>query len=211
MLRVVTLPYCRVAMLAPWDEPAHRRFVAIRCRDGFHHLLGRQVVDEFATLSSPVFLGPAALAGKLYDAGLSLAHRRDPELPVDLGWPPLVVGLEAPMPPLPPDWEAELLAAVARPASAEEVHGGDRRWRASVGEHAVERVDFGEATLWATDLPLLPKQLGLLCEVARRPFALAVGVAQSLERRPDGTPQTVVTVGEARLRELLAAAGEMGP
>jgi hypothetical protein len=199
------MPFCRVAMVAPWDEGPRRRFVAYRCGRGFRTLLGHAVIDEFATLSSPVFLGPAALAGKLYDAGITLAHRRDPEMALDLGWPPLVVGLDEPAPELPGDWQESLLAALAG-SGGEAAAGAQRR---EVGPHRLERLDVGAATLWATDAPLVPSQLGRLCEVAPGPFALAVNVGQAVERMPAGRPMTVSVAGEAQVEALLAAAREM--
>ncbi len=212
MLRLITLPFCRVVMLAPWNEPPRRRFVAYRCRNAFRRLLGHAVIDEFATLSSPVLLGPAALAGKLYDAGLSLAHRRDPEMAVDLGWPPLVVGLDEPAPALPTRWQDLLLEALASPVLESELTaGGDRRERRTLGLNWLERVDVGDATLWITDVGLLPKQLGRLCEVSARPFSLAVTLSQPVARLPAGRSATFTVAGEERLQRLLAAAGEMGP
>jgi hypothetical protein len=193
-------------MVAPWDEPPRRRFVAYRCRGGFRTLLGHAVIDELATLSSPIFFGPARLAGKLYDAGLTLAHRRDPEMAVDLGWPPLVVGLDEPAPELPGDWQAQLLAALERPAVVGEPGAGARH---ELSGHWLQRLDVGAATLWVTDAPLLPKQLGRLCEVSSAPLTLAVGVGTVLERRPAGEPAPVAAAGEAGLQELLAVAREM--
>lgn len=209
MLRLVALPFCRVAMMAPWNEPAARRFAAYRCRDGFPRLLGHPVIDEFATLSSPV-LGPSALAGKLYNAGLSLGHRRDPEMGLDLGWPPLVVGLgRVPAPELPADWEEQLLAALAAaPGDGEPLAAADAFGRRQVGDWRLERVACGEAVLWATDAPLLPKQLGRLCEVSAEPFSCAVNT-RPLLRPADPALHTIAAVSERRLDELLAAAREL--
>ncbi|MDH3525748.1 MAG: hypothetical protein OES32_19430 [Acidobacteriota bacterium] len=211
MLRIVRLPYCRVAMAAPWDEPPARRFAAYRCRDGFRRLLGHPVVDEFATLSAPVILGPSALAGRLYDAGLTLAHRRDPEMAIDRGWPPLVVGLPGvgPAPELPADWQEALLAALAAPAGGDEpLAAADGFARRRVGAYGLERVRVGEAVLWATDAPLLPKQLGRLCEASAAPFTLALSTRR-LARLAAGAVREIEALSEARLVELLAAAGEI--
>jgi hypothetical protein len=213
----VALPFCRVAMVAPWNEPAARRFVAYRCRDGFPRLLGHPVIDEFATLSTPIFLGPRALAGKLYNAGISLGHRRDPEMGIDLGWPPLVVGLAsgpAPDPQadwLPTDWEARLLdALMTAPAEGEPLAAADTFARRQVGDAKLERAVCGEAVLWATDAPLLPKQLGRLCEVSRQPLAVALNT-RPLRGESGHLPHEVEVVSERRLAELLAAARELEP
>ena len=118
--RLVTLPFCRVVMLGEWDEPPRRRFAAYRCRGLPPRVLGHAVIDEFATLSSPVFFCQRALAGKIYDAGITLAHRRDPDMAIDQGWPPLVIA-ESSSPPqtapeLPVDWQQRLLGALRAPA-----------------------------------------------------------------------------------------------
>jgi hypothetical protein len=210
VLRLVALPFCRVAMVAPWNEPAARRFVAYRCRDGFPCLLGHPVIDEFATISSPIFFGPRALAGKLYNAGLSLGHRRDPEMGIDLGWPPLVVGLgSGPAPDLTADWEEQLLdALMAVPAGGESLAAADAFSRRQVGGASLERAVCGEAVLWATDAPLLPKQLGRLCEVSRRPLALALNT-RPLIGAPGRLAHEAAVVSERRLVALLAAAREL--
>lgn len=215
MLRLVALGSCRVAMAAPWDQPAARRFAAYRCREGFPRLLGHPVIDEFATLSSPIFLGPRALAGRLYNVGLSLGHRRDPEMGIDLGWPPLVVGLgNEPAPDLPEEWEEweeRLLAAVmAPPGSGEPLAAADAFARRRVGGWRLERVACGEAVLWATDAPLLPKQLGRLCEVSGAPFTLALNTSP-LVVRPGEEAHEIEAVSERRLADMLAAARELEP
>lgn len=212
MLRVISLPYCRVVMAAPWNEPPARRFAAYRCRGDFRRLLGHAVIDEFATLSSPVFLGPEALAGKLYDAGISLGHRRDPGMDLDTGWPPLVVGLQrlAPAPELPEQWQDELLDAIAAtPAGGEPLAGADSLARRQAGPWQLERIAIGEALVLATDAPLLPKQLGRLCEVSTRPFVLALAVS-ALGRPAEGAAHELEAVSEERLGELLAVAESLG-
>jgi len=208
MLRLISLPFCRVVMAAPWNEPPARRFVAYRCNGDFRRLLGYGVIDEFATLSSPIFFGPQALAGKLYDSGIVLAHRRDAEMALDTGWPSLVVGLERfPAPEeLPETWQEDLLAAiVADPAAGEPLAVADSFARRRVGSFQLERVAVGEAVIWATDAPLLPKQLGRLCEVTRQPFVLALGTTP-LARVASGATHALDVISERLLRGLLQVA-----
>ena len=56
-------------------------------------MMGHAVVDEFATVSAPLFFSPPDQLGKIYNAGISLGHRRDPELGLDQGWPPFCAGI----------------------------------------------------------------------------------------------------------------------
>ncbi len=112
MFRLVSLPFCRAVLAGGWNAPGERYFIAYRRERGFRVLLGHAVVDEFATFSSPLFFAPAPILGKIYDAGITLAHRRDPEMGIDFGWPPLCVGLDAPEPDLPEGWEETLLRAI---------------------------------------------------------------------------------------------------
>ena len=64
MLRVVSLPFCQVVMLEEWNAPSSRHFMAYLARGSSRWLMGHPVVDEFATLSSPIFLTPATSVGK---------------------------------------------------------------------------------------------------------------------------------------------------
>jgi hypothetical protein len=207
MLRLISLPFCRVVMAAPWDEPPARRFVAYRCRGEFRRLLGYGVIDEFATLSSPIFLGPQALAGKLYDTGIVLAHRRDAEMALDTGWPPLVVGLERfpAADELPATWQEDLLAAIAADAEQDAPPPADAIARRRVGSFQLERFAVGEAVVWATDAPLLPRQLGRLCEACAQPFVLALAMKR-LARLDGDTTRDVDAVSERLLAELVGAA-----
>ncbi len=117
MLRVVSQPGCTVVMLDRWDAPPSRYFAAYRARGPQRWILGHSVVDEFGSISSPVFLAPRSLLGKTYNAGISLGHRRDPEMGLDLGWPPLCIGIDRPAPSLPPDWETRLLTSICAPSA----------------------------------------------------------------------------------------------
>ncbi|MRG93793.1 P1 family peptidase [Polyangium spumosum] len=55
---------------------------------------GVQVAEDFGTFASPIVLCNATSVGAAYDALITRGHRRDPELPVDDGWPPVVVGID---------------------------------------------------------------------------------------------------------------------
>lgn len=199
---VVDLPFCSMVLVGRWDAPAHRYFLAYRAGLEYRWLLGHPVVDEFATFSSPIFLAPQPLLGKIYNAGISLGHRRDAEMAIDLGWPPLCVGLDLPLPALPNDWEERLLAALRQKDPAR-----DRISRAEVrtrraGGYDLSGCRVGEARVIGTSAPLLPRQLRRLCEVAGGPLAMAFSTGNRINRRTDGAPQTLRAVSEVRLQEL---------
>ncbi|MGB5549176.1 MAG: hypothetical protein WBO74_01655 [Thermoanaerobaculia bacterium] len=200
MIRLVTLPFCTAVMLDVWNASPSRHFAAYRCSGSYRWLLGHPVIDEFATISSPIFLAPRSLLGKIYNAGISLGHQRDPEMGIDLGWPPLCVGLDAPAPELPSNWEARLLEALAAKGVPGEGAGDTlpiRRGR--FGEHEVECLKVGEASIFVTSAPLLPKQLGYLCEAGLTPLVVAVSVGNRLERVSEGEPRSVTALSQERL------------
>lgn len=213
MPSLVTLPYCRVVLFGAWDESPRRRFAAYRCRMPLPRLLGSAVVDEFATVSAPVFFCPPPLAGKIYDAGLTLAHRRSSELGIDQGWPPLVVALEgavtAPPPELPPSWQEDLLEVIQDPGGNMSEESVDAFESRVVGADRVYWARFGEADVLVTDAPLLPKQLGRLCEASPRAFAIAVSEGQAIVASDGGEPRIVRAVSEERLAALVTSVGAM--
>lgn len=207
MLRMVTLPFCTVAMLDVWNAAPRRYFAAYRSMGSYRWLLGHAVIDEFCTISSPIFLCPRALLGKIYNAGLSLGHRRDPEMGIDLGWPPLCVGLDVPAPELPADWETRLLDAIE--VGPPDREGGVPVRQTTVGEHEVEVLRLAEASIVVTSAPLLPKQLGYLCEAAASSVAIAVSVGNRLERVDDGAPHAVEAMSLDRLSSLYGVVEEL--
>jgi hypothetical protein len=207
MIRLVTLPFSKVVMLDVWNAPASRYFAAYRCSGSWRWLLGHPVIDEFATISSPVFLAPRTLLGKIYNAGLSLGHRRDPEMGIDLGWPPLCIGLDEPAPELSLDWEARLLEAIASGGSSGEAAGEVVPVRrAAFAEHQVEALRLTEASIVITSAPLLPKQLS---EAASSPVAVAVSLGNRLERVGEGALRSVDALSQNRLSALCVVVEEV--
>ena len=55
---------------------------------------GVEVAEDFGSFASPIVLCNATSVGAAYDALITRGHKRDPELPVDDGWPPIVVGID---------------------------------------------------------------------------------------------------------------------
>jgi hypothetical protein len=212
LLERISTPFCDVLMLDSWDAPARRCFAAVRARHGFRWLLGHVVLEEFGTLSSPVFLAPRALLGRIYDAGITLAHRRDHEMSVDLGWPPLCIGLERAGVDLPPEWQPQLIEAIeagAGPLAAEPVEtraaGGDTL--ALARYPAADRA--GTVTVIVTTAPLLPVQLARVCDLDDAGLTLALATGNRVSRQPQAQPQRIAMCPESRLQTLLAAADDL--
>ena len=166
--------------------------------------MGHPVVDEYATISSPVFLTPRSLLGKIYNAGISLGHLRGQEMALDLGWPPLCVGVDLPMPEVPEDWERQLLRAIVHPDGGDlEIDPLASRVSARRPSHEVEAYRWADATVIAISEPLLPRQLQRVCEAVKTPVAVAVALGNRIERSDGGSPQSVRVVSEAVLGEIL--------
>jgi hypothetical protein len=205
MLRVVSQPFCEVLMLDRWDAEPSRYFTAYSARGATRWILGHPVIDEYATISSPVFLAPRRLLGKIYNAGISLGHRRDHEMGLDLGWPPLCVGVEKPAPELPEDWEERLLGAIMR----EEETSSSARTQGELTQverngHEVAIFRLAGATVTAVSSPLLPNQLARICEAMSTSVCVAVSLGNRIERSREGRPQPIEAVSEATLLDILA-------
>ncbi|MGB5815411.1 MAG: hypothetical protein WBG93_09195 [Thermoanaerobaculia bacterium] len=203
---LISLPFCRVLVVGEWNPPAQRFFAAYQTRQNFRWLLGHAVVDEFATFSSPIFLAPQALLGKIYNAGLSLGHQRDHEMAVDLGWPPLCVGLDEPAPALPTDWEEQLLTAIQSGPRGPRDSDGQAIETRPAGRYELSWARFGEVVVMGTSAPLLPHQLSRLCDPCAGSLVLAIATGNRLSRPDRGEAQTVQAVSEAKLDEILVAA-----
>jgi hypothetical protein len=210
LLEPVRLPFCDVLMTDAWNAPAGRWFAAFRARHGFRWMLGHVVLEEFGTISSPIFLAPRPLLGKIYDAGISLGHRRDHEMSVDLGWPPLCIGLEGNAPSLSEAWQPELLDAIASGTTAAGMPPLNVERRAAGGD-ALEVLRFpateraGSVCIIACSAPLLPQQLGRLCDLDDSGLTLAFATGNRITRQPEARPQALTAAAESRLRDLVDA------
>lgn len=193
---LLELPFCKVLRIGAWNEGAHRYFIAFHAQNDFRHVLGLPVIDEFATFSSPIFFAPIPILGKIYNAGISLGHKRDPEMSIDLGWPPLCVGYEAPAPQLPAYWEAALLAEVQGSGGAEE--------QGSKGAegYEVQRITIGETEVFGTDAPLMPKQLRRIAQNGSARFRIAFATGNRLTRAAKAAPLSLLSLSEAELTKL---------
>ncbi len=171
-------------------------------------LLGQGVLDEFGTLSSPVLLCHPMNLGRVYDAGLTLAHRRDPELPIDAGWPPLCVGTAALPPDLALEWQERLFAALASadPDSLLEI-GVDAASELVIGSWRLTALAWSDAAVVATDAPLLPRQLRRLAAAVPGVLTVAFATGNRLAGSSRGVPLAVRVASEATVDELARVTG----
>lgn len=197
---------------------AHRYFIAYNARDDFRHVLGLPVIDEFATFSSPIFFAPIPILGKIYNAGISLGHLRDPEMGLETGWPPLCIGFDEPMPVLPEQWEQTLLQKLQtvdlskiKPESALDFGS------ISIDDYSLQRMRIrgfdrsrlGTTTVFATNAPLLPKQLKRITHLAKVPFAIAFSTGNSVVSKEEPVPAIVRAVSEEMLRRIFTGFSQL--
>jgi hypothetical protein len=162
------------------------------------------VISEFATFSSPIFLVPKPLLGKIYNAGLSLAARRDPGMDIDVGWPPLCVGTNDPAADLPPDWEKTLLESIQSNKSDLSLKG--KRFESFLKkfeEFTLQYIQFDTVSVFATDAPLIPRQLNRICELGSSPFTIAFSTGNRVTRQQKAQPMQVKVVSEEALNQIV--------
>jgi hypothetical protein len=189
LFNVISVPPFSAILVEGWNAPAHRYFIAYRALGNFRHVFGLPVVDEFATFSTPIFFGPAPLLGELYNVGITLGHQRNPEMPIDQGWPPICVGIEIDQKPS-FGWQDELLNAIKKvqpqhPAS----------------EPMIQRHRIGSADILATNTPLLPRQLERLCQISTSPLCIAFSTGNRISGQK-GKLLTIQAASEATLNTL---------
>ncbi len=82
--------------VAPYPSEAGKRrlFIGRWVLDGGAGMSGGAVAEDFGTFSSPIVLAPAPAAGRVYNGLITYGHQRDKGLPIDAGWPPVVVGVD---------------------------------------------------------------------------------------------------------------------
>jgi hypothetical protein len=210
MLDVVGVSFCTVVRLEGWDAPVGRYFASYTVQGDFRSLAGQAVINEFATLSSPIFLAPQSLLGKIYDAGISLGHRRDPEMGLDQGWPPLCIGLGVQAPELSAAWQEELQEALSQPFDLERSMplGVVRRQR-QFGDWQLAMVRVAEAAVLATSAPLLPRQLRRLGEGVEARAVVCIATGNRLESVDPGRTRQVRAVSEMELGRVQLAIREL--
>ena len=186
----------KAILVEAWNAPPHRYFLAWRSLGDFRPVMGLPVVQEFATFSSPIFFAPVPFLGKIYNAGITLGHQRGQDMDIDMGWPPLCVGVESDSSDLPENWETKLLDQIKTPkenGNAQEVDG-----------YLVQTVEIGQTSVYATNAPLLPRQLLRLCRHSKYPFAIAFATGNRITRQKNAAPVPLQAVSESQLQKLIA-------
>jgi hypothetical protein len=202
MFEIIETSFCKVLLIEPWNSPRGRYFIAYRALNNFRSVLGLPVIDEFATFSSPIFFCPTTILGKIYNAGISLGHKRDPEMGIDLGWPPMVVGHEAPEPELKESWEQELLAEIQK--AGEQGSRGTEEI-VTVDEYEIRKLQIGESEIFATNAPLMSKQLQRIAQLSNAPFSIAFSTGNRLSAQKNAQPLVVTVASEAALSKIIDA------
>lgn len=192
---LIELPYCKILRIEEWNAPAHRYFLAYHSQGEFRHVLGLPVIDEFATFSSPVFFAPAPILGKIYNAGITLGHKRSPDMDIDTGWPPLCIGTNEPAAELPADFENQMIDAIKSGR-------GSAIPAQTIRDFQVQFIEIGETSVFVTDAPMISVQLRRICLLTRTPFAIAFSTGNRLTRQKDGAPNEVHAVSETVLNDL---------
>ena len=78
----------------PAEAGKRRLFVGRWFLDGGAAMSGLAVAEDFGTFSSPIVLAPAPAAGRVYNGLITYGQKRDKGLPIDGGWPPVVIGVD---------------------------------------------------------------------------------------------------------------------
>lgn len=208
----IELPFCKVLMMDSWNAQAHRYFIAYNARDDFRHVLGLPVIDEFATFSSPIFFAPIRILGKIYNAGISLAHLRDPDMGMETGWPPLCIGFDEPSQKLPDKWEQTLIQKLQSADLATYESGSTVDFGSTSIEGfslqcmrlgGFDHTRLGTTIVFATNAPLLPRQLKRITQLGKSPFAIAFSTGNTILAKEEPVPATVQVLSEEMLRKVM--------
>lgn len=211
LFQLVELPYCQALKIEAWDAAPGRFFVAYRSLGHFSRLLGQGVVDEFYTISGPILIAPASIIGGVYDAGMRLADDRDPEAPIDQGWPPLTIGIETIPPALAEGWQSQFLAAIKAGKSIAAAPWVSRIKTLNAGTYSVSKLSctangIESVACYVTDAPLLPQQLLRVAETGDALICVAVSTGNRLPRVANGVDQQIDVASEKQLLDIVRVA-----
>lgn len=83
-------------VIMPYPLSVHNRkvFIGSFASGNWQAWTGRQVAADFGTFSSPIVLCNSSTVGIAYDALITFGHQRHQDLPIDNGWPPVVIGID---------------------------------------------------------------------------------------------------------------------
>src|SRR5262249_3992076 len=128
---------------------------------------------------------------------ITLGHQRGPDMDLDSGWPPVVVGTGGLSPELTVGWETQLLEAIKK-AGEQGSKGAEEK------EFEVQRVLVGDCEVFATNAPLLTKQLRRICQLSSQPISLAFSTGNRITRAAKGQPISVKMASEDLLSRIIA-------
>jgi hypothetical protein len=211
LMQLVELPYCQAVMIEAWDATHGRFFVAYRAQGHFNRLLGQGVVDEFHTISGPILISPSSIIGGVYDAGMRLADDRDPQAPIDQGWPPLTIGIDVTAPTLGDGWQSQFLAAIKAGSNVAAAPWDSRIKSIKAGTYTVSKLSctadgIESLACYVTDAPLLPQQLLRVAETGDALFSVAVSTGNRLPRVARGATQKIDAASEKQLLDIVRVA-----
>lgn len=85
-----------VTVILPYPLSVRNRklFLGSFASGNWNEWTGLHVAQDFGTFSSPIVLCNATTVGIAYDALISFGHQREPGLPIDNAWPPIVIGID---------------------------------------------------------------------------------------------------------------------
>jgi L-aminopeptidase/D-esterase-like protein len=223
-----------LTVLLPYPAAVARRKVwgAFRRVGRVGEVSGLHVLADFGALSSPIIFCPLTWFGSAYDALIAAAFRRDYDLSIDAGWPPLVFGISAagdpdPRQPMPAGAVDEALAAAGNSFITGAV-GAGRRWssfdlpggigtasqatpqRSTVGVLAASnggRREHLRGFSTAGAGPTLPPPAETSSGADSGAFALLVATDAALGPRSAGVLADHALLGLARTGALAAGAG----
>ena len=82
------------AVVPPGQDKRRKLFIGRYGVKDWDGMTGLSVAEDFGTFSSPIVLTSSASIGIVYDACITYGHKREHGLPIDAGWPPVVIGLD---------------------------------------------------------------------------------------------------------------------
>ncbi len=82
------------AVVPPRQDKRRKLFIGRYGVKDWDGMTGLSVAEDFGTFSSPIVLTSSASVGVVYNACITYGHKRESGLPIDAGWPPVVIGLD---------------------------------------------------------------------------------------------------------------------
>jgi hypothetical protein len=75
----------------------------------------------------------------------------------------------------------------------------------TVGEYEIRKLKVGECEIFATNAPLLPKQLQRIAQLSNAAFSIAFSTGNRLTAQKNAQPLVVTAASEAALNKIIDA------